>query len=112
MVKGDGDAIGITEDEGALRRWIAGPEIARMLNEYDAKYSIKRNECDHHHEQIPNIQKAFASDVRSVIEEKKKNSFTEDSTDLLTLNMKVIMSEDVVQSIRKAVSNVCRGTYY
>jgi hypothetical protein len=31
-VKGDGGAIGLTENENALRRWlIAGPEIARLI---------------------------------------------------------------------------------
>lgn len=36
IVKGDGGIIGITENEGALRRWlVAGPEIARILTEFE-----------------------------------------------------------------------------
>ena len=36
MVKGDWGVIGITENDQALRRWmVAGPETARMLNEYE-----------------------------------------------------------------------------
>ena len=32
LVKGDGGAIGITEDPSALRRWmLAGPEVARVI---------------------------------------------------------------------------------
>ena len=34
-VKGDGGAIGLTEDQAALQRWmIAGPEIARLTQEF------------------------------------------------------------------------------
>ena len=40
IVKGDGGIIGITESESALNRWtVGGPELARLLNEYDEKYS-------------------------------------------------------------------------
>ena len=35
VVKGDGGAIGLTEDSAALRRWmIAGPEISRLVGEF------------------------------------------------------------------------------
>ena len=34
LVKGDGGAIGLTEDPAALRRWmVAGPEISRLIEE-------------------------------------------------------------------------------
>ena len=36
MVKGDGGAVGLTENPSALRRWmISGPEIARIVNEFE-----------------------------------------------------------------------------
>ena len=42
MVKGDGGVVCITENEAALKRWmVAGPEIARVLNEYDEKQEHK-----------------------------------------------------------------------
>jgi len=35
VVKGDGGAIGLTEDSAALRRWmVAGPEISRLVGEF------------------------------------------------------------------------------
>ena len=35
-VKGDGEAVGLTDDPSALRRWmVAGPEIARMIDEFE-----------------------------------------------------------------------------
>jgi hypothetical protein len=35
-VKGDGGAVGLTEDPSALRRWmVAGPEVARVIGEFE-----------------------------------------------------------------------------
>ena len=35
IVKGDGGAIGLTEEPAALRRWmVAGPEISRLIDEF------------------------------------------------------------------------------
>ena len=40
IMKGDGGIIEITENEGALHRWmVAGPEIARILNEFEDQFS-------------------------------------------------------------------------
>lgn len=36
QVKGEGGAVGLTENPAALRRWIiAGPEIARIIQEFE-----------------------------------------------------------------------------
>jgi len=36
LVKGDGRAVGLTEDPSALRRWmVAGPEISRIIQEFE-----------------------------------------------------------------------------
>ena len=36
VIKGDGGAIGVTEDPSALRRWmVAGPEISRLVTNYE-----------------------------------------------------------------------------
>ena len=108
MVKGDGGVLGITENEAALHRWmVAGPELARILNDYDAKHSAKRKESDQHHEQIPSIQKAFAADVKNVVNvmdvmDEMGNPFSENSKDLFPLESKVIMSDEVVQAVRTA----------
>lgn len=35
VIKGDGGAIGLTEDSSALRRWmVAGPEISQFVTSY------------------------------------------------------------------------------
>ena len=71
IVKGDGGVIGITENEGALRRWtIAGPEVSRMLSEINTKHFSKH---DHHNEQISSIQSKFATDVRNAFRCMQRN---------------------------------------
>ena len=53
IVKGDGGAIGITENESALRRcMVVGPETARILTEYEDRHS-KQHFTERHHDQIP-----------------------------------------------------------
>ena len=53
-VKGDGDAIGLTENPSALRRWmVAGPEIARVITEFESSCQAKGKAEDiQHHEQM------------------------------------------------------------
>ena len=35
LIKGDGGAVGLTDNPPALRRWmIAGPEVARVIEEF------------------------------------------------------------------------------
>ncbi len=42
VVKGDGGAIGITEDPSALRRWIvSGPVVSRLVSQYESTSQVK-----------------------------------------------------------------------
>ena len=44
LVKGEGGAMGLTDNAVALRRWmVAGPELSRMIQEFDLDQSIIRN---------------------------------------------------------------------
>ncbi len=46
VIKESGGAVGLLMNPGALRRWtVAGPEIVRMVNEFEALQS--RNQCLH-----------------------------------------------------------------
>jgi len=37
-IKGDGKAVGLTDNPTALRRWMtAGPEIARLIGEFEVE---------------------------------------------------------------------------
>ena len=106
VVKGDGGVVGITENEEALKRWtVAGPEIARILNDYEVTFDRKqKGASDLHHEQHPSTQRRFAMNVRNVTTciDEKGNPFLEDSADLLTLHTKIIMPPEVVESVKCA----------
>ena len=97
--------ICITENETALKRWmVAGPETARLLNEYDDKHSVNKQDTERHREQMLSVQNPFLSHVKSVTDvvEEFGNRFSETSSDLYTLDTKVIMPDSVVYTIRTA----------
>lgn len=82
-VKGEGGAIGLTEDPAALRRWmLAGKEISRIVSEFEVqldKHLKDGNTNMTHHEQTKSTQDRFANDVRSLVAtvEEKGNPFQE-----------------------------------
>ena len=104
-VKGDGGAIGLTEDPAALRRWmISGPEIARTVKEFETSFLSCQDDDIRHHEQVPAVQRTFAKDVKSLIHviEEMGSPFLEDSADLLALDTKDIMPESVTTAVKNA----------
>lgn len=84
VVKGDGGAIGLTQDPTALRRWmIAGPEICRILKEF----SDPVVNHDRHHEQYPAFQEKNLRQVNAVQAsfEEFGNPFQEYSSELVAI---------------------------
>ena len=82
MAKGDVGVIGITENEAALKRWmVAGPEVARLLMEYEDKHYVNKKCSERHHKQIPSIQRTFLAHVKGVVDVIK---------DLATLSPKLV----------------------
>lgn len=94
VIKGDGGAIGLTEDPGALRRWmVAGPEVSRLVAAYEAVSCVKdATITNNHHEQNPSAQRRFAEKVESLLRVLKEmgNPFQEESAELLVLDTKNI----------------------
>ena len=105
-VKGDGGAVGLTESEAALRRWmVAGPEVARAVNEFENCFLKKSDSGNNeHHEQKPSVQKSFHHDVESLLTsiEEMGNPFSEDSSDVMSIDTKYIMPAEVVECIYTA----------
>ena len=64
-VKGDGGAVGLTENPAALRRWkVSGPEMAHLIGEFEVS-TMKRKKTDfRHHEQTKHAQMTFGRDIR------------------------------------------------
>lgn len=104
LVKGDGGAVGLTDNANALQRWmVAGPEISRLIAEFEDSTTSK-SDSRKHHEQTSAVQTAFAKEVTALVEvfEDMGNPFKEDSGDLLTIDTNLIMDSDVQKTVGNA----------
>ena len=103
-IKGDGGAIGLTDNPNALRRWmIAGPEVARIIEEFhDEHHHCGGKINTNHHDQTPSVQTSFAKDVYSLVSvmEEFGNPFEEESTDVLVIDSKEIADPATVETIQ------------
>ncbi|KAK0061126.1 hypothetical protein Bpfe_009287 [Biomphalaria pfeifferi] len=65
IIKGEGGAVGLTENPSAWRRWmIGGPEVSKVLQDLELSFEIKRSkESDQHHEQDKGFQENFKAAV-------------------------------------------------
>lgn len=102
-VKGDGGAVGLTENPAALRRWmVCGPEMARLIGEFESLVETSQKTTNlGHHEQTKSTQKAFLRDVKSLTDviEEKGNPFLDSSGDLLNLNSRYIADQTIVDNV-------------
>ena len=92
-VKGDGGALGLTENPGALRRWmLAGPEITRIIAEFEDQLTTEDVEETRHHEQQGAVQKTFFEQVTALVSyfEESGYPFLEASSDIISLDTKDI----------------------
>ena len=98
VIKGEGGAIGVTEDPSALRRWmVAGPEVSRLATEFEIVSEAKdANEKVRHHEQTARAERQFYEKVGRLYSVMKEmgNPFQEETADLLTLDTKIIATPD------------------
>ena len=67
-IKGDGRIVGLTDNPNALWCWmIAGPEVARIIEEFHDEQNHYEGKINIDHNQTPRIQTSFAKDVRSLV---------------------------------------------
>ena len=70
IIKGVGVAVGLLSKDmdSALRRWeVAGPEVCRLLEEYERLYNITCNiNKRKHHEDYTEFQKTFFNDTQKL----------------------------------------------
>ncbi|CAH3151254.1 unnamed protein product [Porites lobata] len=102
-VKDDGGAVGLTENPAALRRWmVSGPEMARVIEEFEA--STEKRKCldFRHHEEAKHVQKKFTQNVKDLAKaiEEMGNPFTENSNDLLVLDSRDLADPAIIDSVR------------
>ena len=100
LIKGDGGAVGLTDNPSALLRWmIAGPEVARAIEEFR---DVGRREDTRHHDQTPSVHTSFTKDIRALVSviEKLGNPFEEESMDLIVLDTNEIAGPAAVDTLR------------
>ena len=82
---------------------IAGPEIARVITEFEKhKMRSQSQNRKQHHEQTKEIQTSFKKDVTALVDVigDMGNPFQEESVDLLVLDSKNIADVLVIQTVR------------
>ena len=105
VIKGDGGAIGLTEDASALRRWmVAGPEVSHLVAEYEAASgAMDATVNTKHHEQTMRAQQVFLekADKLTRVLQDFGNPFQEESSDLLSLDTKDIAQSSALELLSK-----------
>ena len=97
--------MGLTEDSAELLRWmVSGPEIARCVNEFETHLPYHYEEEDigiKHHEQTSSRQHRVSAQVLNLVKviSSMDNPFLEQSQDLLVLDTRNIMHENVINTI-------------
>lgn len=93
-MKGDGGAVGLTENSKALHRWmVSGPEMARLVEEFNSTKTGRWEKDQRHHEAQKHSQMAFAKDIKSLtrVMQDLGNPFSEKGSDLLVLDSRDIV---------------------
>lgn len=77
---------------------VAGPEVARIIAEFEAGMPSSKLIIPKHHDQSPSVQNRFAADTKALVAafQEAGNPFDEDSDEIDT---KEVMSEVVARSI-------------
>ena len=102
-IKRVGGAIGLTENETALQRWlICGPEISQLLDEFEI-INEGVNHVQEHHDFSNSVQSIFHKEVKSLLPALKDvgNPFADDSNNLLDLETKIFVPEMIAQILHK-----------
>ena len=104
IVKVDGGAIGILDNDAALLKWaIAGPIISEILNEADGSLSPSVNQSKHH-EDTDLFEKNFQKDRNAFLTlfTEYGNPFCENEKMLVQIVSKHVLDENATTSVQKA----------
>ena len=104
-VKGDGGAVGLTENPAAMRRWmVSGPEMSRVIREFQASADNKTHRTGIlHHEQTKHAQMVFVRYVKSLhcAMGEMGNPFCDESNDLLVLDNGDVADPVIITALRQ-----------
>ena len=81
---------------------VAGPELSRMVEEFEGSFTV--SEERDHHEQKQGVQSTFLKDVVNTVScfEELGNPFTEESKILMAIHTKDIMDDSAVTTVKNA----------
>ncbi len=86
VIKGDGGAIGLFGNDHALKRWLlSGPEMARVIKEFEEIWDDGEESNMHHDEQSLQRQKSLFDDVKRLeaVMSEYCNPFVKESDDVI-----------------------------
>jgi hypothetical protein len=96
--------VGLTENDAALCRWaITGPEVVRMLEQFEYEY-LDYSEESKHHEQSNSFQNHFKKDVSKLVDVFKNEIpySTTTGEELVILCTNTLADTAVAKSVRTA----------
>ena len=100
VIKADGGAIGIFDDESALLEWaISGPQIFEILSEFSNNSGDDENDFQYYREDTD----AFELNLLAVFKE-FGNPFNECESNLMNIVSKIALGENASESARNAKS--------
>ena len=76
-------------DECVFTEWaVAGPEIARVITEFEAGILTRKNAVLNHHDQSPSVQQRFVAHTKALIIafQEAGNPFDEDSHEVVIID--------------------------
>ena len=106
LVKGEGGAIGLTEDEDR-QKVVCRPEVARIVMKFEENSVLKQTRKTEykHHEEIVAFQKRFKTHVDCLVSEIKKfgNPFivNDEECELVQLDTRDVVGPNIVKSINE-----------
>jgi hypothetical protein len=103
IVKGVGGAVGLLTDAAALRRWlVSGPEISRMVDDFEHLIMRKSTGTDKHHEQYPSFQQRELIEIQSLKHKfvEYGNPFMEDGLELFHITKRTVAAQSVTVTVR------------
>src|SRR6218665_1676936 len=108
IIKSDGGAIGIFDNESALIKWmVAGPDIARIITEFEDVASIGSQSTlqESHHEDTRAFEKRFRTHARQMISGISEEGNPFESNQLVSIgSRKLIATEESVLKVGIAYS--------
>ena len=95
-IKASGGTVGLTQDPSSLRRWaIGGPELCRLLNEFEEPL-CENLSSDFHHEAYNSFQKNIATKCVAVKEAFLgfENPFKIEKEELIRLDTRIEVEKE------------------